>query len=53
MILNRNRHELLGMLVLIFLLSGLTACSPQAAITESPEVEAPQARSIKVYESPT
>ena len=43
----------LGLVALIILSSGLTACSTQAAPSDGPQLEAQQARNITVYESPT
>jgi len=39
--------------VWIILMLGLSACSTQTAPAESQQVDASQARSITVYESPT
>lgn len=43
----------LGLVALIILTSGLTACSTQTAPSDGPQLEASQARNITVYESPT
>ncbi len=43
----------LGLVALIILVSGLTACSTQTAPSDGPQLEAPQTRNITVYESPT
>lgn len=43
----------LGLVALIILASGLTACSTQTAPSDGPQLEASQARNITVYESPT
>ncbi len=43
----------LGLVGLIILVSGLTACSTQTAPSDGPQLEASQTRNITVYESPT
>ncbi len=43
----------LGLVALIILVSGLTACSTQTAPSDGLQLEAPRARNITVYESPT
>lgn len=43
----------LGLVALIILASGLTACSTQAAPSDGPQLEEQQVRNITVYESPT
>ncbi len=43
----------LGLVALIILASGLTACSTQTAPSDGLQLETSQARNITVYESPT
>ncbi len=43
----------LGLVALIILASGLTACSTQTAPSDGQQLDASQTRNITVYESPT